>query len=147
MIKGVSYLGNPLERRTMETFYINVPKANGTKKIDKVEEFIKLLQYGKENAIKRNDLTEKCVLAGLIDSETKDKDRAMRKLMHKAKVDYNIKITNDGKGEGYYIPTFKEYRDFVKNNKRESKKAISIFASNKGNKALEEDYRAGRINE
>ena len=34
----------------METFYINVPKANGTKKIDKVEEFIKLLQYGKDNA-------------------------------------------------------------------------------------------------
>ena len=54
MIKGVSYRDNPLERRIMETFYINVPKANGTKKIDKVEEFIKLLQYGKENAIKRN---------------------------------------------------------------------------------------------
>ena len=145
MIKGVSYLGNPLERRMMETFYINVPKANGTKKIDKVEEFIKLLQYGKENAIKRNDLTEKCVLAGLIDSETKDKDRAMRKLMHKAKVDYNIKITNDGKGEGYYIPTFKEYRELAKNNKREDKKAVSIFRSQKGNKQLEEDYKTEGI--
>ena len=131
----------------METFYINVQKANGTKKIDKVEEFIKLLKYGKENAIKRNDLTEKCVLAGLIDSETKDKDRAMRKIMHKAKVDYNIKITNDGKGEGYYIPTFKEYRDLDKNNKREDKRAVSIFRSQKGNKQLEEDYKTERITE
>ena len=45
MIKGVSYRDNPLERRIMETFYINVPKANGTKKIDKVEEFIKSLPF------------------------------------------------------------------------------------------------------
>ena len=131
----------------METYYINVPKAKGVKKVDKVEEFIKLLQYGKENAIKRNDLTEKCVLAGLINNETKDKDRAMRKLMQRAKIDYNIKITNDGKGEGYYIPTFKEYRDLAKNNKREDKKAVSIFRSQKGNKQLEEDYKTERITE
>ena len=129
----------------METYYINVPKANGVKKVDKVEEFIKLLQYGKENAIKRNDLTERCVLAGLIGDETKDKDRAMRKLMQRAKIDYNIKITNDGKGEGYYIPTFKEYRELAKNNKREDKKAVSIFRSQKGNKQLEEDYKTERI--
>ena len=131
----------------METYYINVPKANGVKKVDKVEEFIKLLQYGKENAIKRNDLTEKCVLAGLIGDDTKDKDRAMRKLMQRAKIDYNIKITNDGKGEGYYIPTFKEYRELAKNNKREDKKAVSIFRSQKGNKQLEEDYKTERITE
>ena len=131
----------------METYYINVPKANGVKKVDKVEEFIKLIQYGKENAIKRNDLTEKCVLAGLIGDETKDKDRAMRKLMQRAKIDYNIKITNDGKGEGYYIPTFKEYRELAKNNKREDKKAVSIFRSQKGNKQLEEDYKTERITE
>ena len=131
----------------METYYINVPKANGVKKVDKVEEFIKLLQYGKENAIKRNDLTEKCVLAGLIGDETKDKDRAMRKLMQRAKIDYNIKITNDGKGEGYYIPTFKEYRELAKNNKRDDKKAVSIFRSQKGNKQLEEDYKTERITE
>ena len=144
MIKGLSYPDNP-GKENMETYYINVPKANGVKKVDKVEEFIKLLQYGKENAIKRNDLTEKCVLAGLIGDETKDKDRAMRKLMQRAKIDYNIKITNDGKGEGYYIPTFKEYRELAKNNKREDKKAVSIFRSQKGNKQLEEDYKTERI--
>ena len=67
--------------------------------------------------------------------------------MQRAKIDYNIKITNDGKGEGYYIPTFKEYRELAKNNKREDKKAVSIFRSQKGNKQLEEDYKTERITE
>ena len=131
----------------METFFINTPKANGVKKIDKIEVFISLLGYGKENAIKRADLVERCVGAGIIEKDSKDKDRAMRKLMHRAKMDFNIQITNDGKGEGYYIPTFKESIQLAKNNKREDRKAVSIFAGNKGNKALEEDYRAGRIDE
>lgn len=131
----------------METFFINTPKANGVKKIDKIEVFISLLGYGKENAIKRADLVERCVGAGIIEKDAKDKDRAMRKLMHRAKMDFNIQITNDGKGEGYYIPTFKESIQLAKNNKREDRKAVSIFAGNKGNKALEEDYRAGRIDE
>lgn len=131
----------------METFFVNTPKANGVKKIDKIEVFISLLGYGKENAIKRADLTNRCVDAGIIEKDVKDKDRAMRKLMHRAKMDFNIQITNDGKGEGYYIPTFKESIQLAKNNKREDRKAVSIFAGNKGNKALEEDYRAGRIDE
>ena len=131
----------------METFFINTPKANGVKKIDKIEVFTSILGYGKENAIKRADLVERCVGAGIIEKDIKDKDRAMRKLMHRAKMDFNIQITNDGKGEGYYIPTFKESIQLAKNNKREDRKAVSIFAGNKGNKALEEDYRAGRIDE
>lgn len=131
----------------METFFINTPKANGVKKIDKIEVFISLLGYGKENAIKRADLVERCVGAGIIEKDAKDKDRAMRKFMNRAKMDFNIQITNDGKGEGYYIPTFKESIQLAKNNKREDRKAVSIFAGNKGNKALEEDYRAGRIDE
>ena len=131
----------------METFFINTPKANGVKKIDKIEVFISLLGYGKENAIKRADLVDRCVGAGIIEKNVKDKDRAMRKFMHRAKMDFNIQITNDGKGEGYYIPTLKESIQLAKNNKREDRKAVSIFAGNKGNKALEEDYRAGRIDE
>ena len=131
----------------METFFINTPKANGVKKIDKIEVFIRLLGYGKENAITRADLVDRCVGAGIIEKNVKDKDRAMRKFMHRAKMDFNIQITNDGKGEGYYIPTLKESIQLAKNNKREDRKAVSIFAGNKGNKALEEDYRAGRIDE
>ena len=71
----------------------------------------------------------------------------MRKLMARAKIDFNIQITNDGKGEGYYIPTFRESIQLAKNNKREDRKAVSIFAGNKGNKALAEDYRNERIKE
>lgn len=131
----------------METYYINVPKAKGTYKPDKVEIFISLLKYGRENAVKRDDLTMMCVGAGLININTKDKDRAMRKLLARARCDFNIKITNDGKGGGYYLPTAKESIQLAKNNKREDKKAVSIFRSHKGNKALEEDYKTGRIDE
>ena len=124
---------------------MNVPKANGTSKPDKVEIFIGLFIPGKENAIKRNDLTQKCVEAGLINPDTVDKDRVMRNLLARAKLDYNIKITNDGDGEGYYIPTPKESMQLARNNKREDKKAVSIFRNNKGNKALSEDFRTERI--
>lgn len=129
----------------METFYLNVPKANGTSKPDKIEIFIGLFTPGKENAIKRGDLTQKCVDVGLINPDTVDKDRVMRKLLARAKLDYNIKITNDGDGEGYYIPTPKESMQLARNNKREDKKAVSILRNNNGNKALSEDYKAERI--
>lgn len=131
----------------METYFVNVPRAKGIKRPDKVEIFVGLLGYGKENGIKRDELTMMCVGAGLIDKETKDKDRAMRKLLARARCDYNIKITNDGKGGGYYLPTAKESIQLAKNNKREDKKAVSIFRNHKGNKALEEDYRTERIKE
>lgn len=121
------------ERRRMETDYIYVPKAKGTRKTDKVEIFIGLFTPGKENAIKRDELTRRCVDAGLINPDAVDKDRLMRKLLARAKVDYNIKITNDGDGEGYYLPTLKE--------------SMQLARNNKGNKALSEDYKAGRLNE
>lgn len=131
----------------METDYIYVPKVKGTRKPDKVEIFIGLFTPGKEHAIKRDELTQRCVGVGLINPNAVDKDRVMRKLLARAKVDYNIKITNDGDGEGYYLPTFKESMQLARNNKREDKKAVSIFRNNKGNKALSEDYKAGRLNE
>lgn len=129
----------------METFHVYVPK--GKSKPDKIEILVGLFTPGKENAIKRNELTQKCVEAGLIRPTVKDKDRAMRNLLRRAKIDYSIKITNDAKGEGYYIPTQKESIQLAKNNNREDKKARSIFYGNKGNKALSEDYKAGRLHE
>ena len=131
----------------MKTYFINVPRAKGIKRPDKVEVFVSLLGYGSENAVKREDLIMMCVGAGLIDKDTIDKDRSMRKLLARARCDYNIKITNDGKGGGYYLPTPKESIQLAKNNKREDKKAVSIFRNHKGNKALEEDYRTERIKE
>ena len=146
MIRGFLSWITP-RKENMETYFVNVPRAKGIKRPDKVEIFVGLLGYGKENAIKRDELTMMCVGAGLIDKDTKDKDRAMRKLLARARCDYNIKITNDGKGGGYYLPTAKESIQLAKNNKREDKKAVSIFRNHKGNKALEEDYRIGRIDE
>ena len=131
----------------MKTDFIYVPKAKGTRKPDKVEIFIGLFTPGKENAIKRDELTQRCVGAGLINPNAVDKYRAMRKLLERAKVDFNIKITNDGNGEGYYIPTPKESMQLARNNRRERKKRNSSYRNNKGNEALEADYKAGRLNE
>lgn len=129
----------------MGSFYINKPVAKGSHIPDKVDVFIGLFTPGKENAIKREELTQRCVGAGLIGSDVKDKDRAMRNLIAVVKRDYNVKITNDGDGEGYYIPTSKESVQLARNIKREDKKAISTFRNNKGNKALYEDYKCGRV--
>lgn len=131
----------------MNTFYINQPVAKGKGLPDKIDCFVGLFTPGKENAIKRDELTQRCVGAGLIGIDVKDKDRAMRNLLARVKVDYNIQITNDGDGEGYYIPTFKESVQLARNNKREDKKAFSTLKGNKGNKALYEDYQHGRIEE
>lgn len=131
----------------MNTFYINKPLANGKSLPDKIDVFVGLFTPGKENAIKRDELTQRCVGAGLIGIDVKDKDRAMRNLLARVKVDYNVQITNDGDGEGYYIPTLKESVQLARNNKREDKKAFSTLKGNKGNKALYEDYQHGRIEE
>lgn len=131
----------------MQSFYINKPIANGSHVPDRIDTFIGLFTPGKGNAIKRDELTQRCVGAGLIGNDVKDKDRAMRNLIARVKVDYNVRITNDGDGEGYYIPTLKESVQLARNNKREDRKAISTLRNNKGNKALYEDYQHGRIEE
>ena len=137
------------ERRRMEKFHIYTPVAKGKPKPDKIDIFMSFFTPGKENAIKRDDLTQKCVDAGLVnkDSSKENQDRAMRKLIERAKVDYKFCITNDGKGEGYYIPTPKDAVRLARNNKREDKKAISTFRSTKVNKALTEDFKYGRVGE
>ena len=131
----------------METFHIYQPIAKGKPKPDKIDIFMSLFTPGKENAIKREDLPQKCVDAGLIGVDVVDKDRAARKLIERAKIDYKFCITNDGDGEGYYIPTPEEAARLARNNKREDKKAISTFRSTKVNKALAEDFKYGRVGE
>lgn len=131
----------------MQTFHIYQPVAHGKPKIDKVDIFISLVPIGKENAIKRSVLVDKCVEAGIINASSKqeNQDRAMRNLMRKAKVDYKVSITNDGDGKGYYRPTMKEMRSLDKNNKRMDKHAISTFGGSKVNKALAEDFKHERM--
>lgn len=129
----------------METFQIYTPVAKGKPKMDKIEAFANLLGFGSENAIKRPDLVVKCVEAGLISPDAVDKDRAMRNLLEKVRREYVI--LNDGAGQGYYRPTQKELVSLARSNKRENSRAIKVFSSTKKAKALEEDYKHGRLEE
>lgn len=132
----------------METFYIYTPKATGNRSPDKIEILVSFIKYGKENAIKREDLTKKCVEAGIISSKDElNQDRAMRRLLNRARVDYNISITNDGDGKGYYRPTKSDLKLLSRNNNTSKKKAISSFVGNKVNVAMEDDFRHGRKEE
>ena len=132
----------------METFYIYTPKATGNRSPDKIEILVSFIKYGKENAIKREDLTKKCVEAGIISSKDElNQDRAMRRLLNRARVDYNISITNDGDGKGYYRPTKSDLKLLSRNNNTSKKKAISSFVGNKVNVAMEDDFRHGRMEE
>ena len=127
----------------MDRFHIYVPQAKGQPKVDKIEVFMSFFIPGKENAIKRDELTQKCVAAGLIAEDTVDKDRAMRNLLKRAKMDYSI--TNDGDGMGYYTPTPEETASLIRNHNRERKKGISTLAGEKYNGAMIEDCIHGRI--
>lgn len=127
----------------MENFHIHQPVAKGKPKVDKIDIFIGLLGFGKENAVKRDDLTARCVEVGLISKDTKDKDRSMRNLLKRAKIDYNI--TNDADGEGYYRPTKREEKQFEQNHNRERKKGISTLVGEKYNGAAIEDFKHGRM--
>lgn len=131
----------------VETYTMWVPLTKGTKKVDKIEVFAELIPKGKENAIKRSDLVDKCIEAGLIkaDSARDNQDRVMRRLLQRAKMDYSI--TNNGDGSGYYRPSKEDYQNLRKNNNRENKKAISTLGGLKTNKAIAEDYRVGRLDE
>ena len=132
----------------METFYIYTPKATGNRSPDKIEILVSFIKYGKENAIKREDLTKKCVESGIISSKDEDnQDRAMRRLLNRARVDYSISITNDGDGKGYYRPTKSDLKLLSRNNNTSKKKAISSFVGNKVNVAMEDDFRHGRKEE
>ena len=127
----------------MKKFEMLVPVAKGKPERDIIEEFMRLIDYGSENAISRKLLVQKCVAAGLIDKDLKDKDRAMRNMMSKAKIDYAI--CNIGKGYFRPTPRDKPYIDrFVA---EREKQARSIFKSIASVKKIQADIKAGRINE
>ena len=106
------------------------------------EGIVCLIPFGKENAISRQDLVGRCLVAGLIE-EGNSADRAMRRLLAKARFDYAI--LNDQDGKGYYRPTKDDYDELRKHLAREQKRARTMFASLKVESALLEDFRTGRI--
>lgn len=128
----------------MEKFVMYVPKAQGVEpQRDIVEEFMNLIPYGNENAIKRKILVQKCKANGLIDVDLKDPDRAMRLLLDRAKIDYAVCNI----GQGYFRPTVKDKPHidrFVAERKRQ---AISILDGIKPVEKLQADIRSGRLTE
>ena len=125
----------------MDNFYIYQKKATGNSESE--ISIVDLIPVGKPNAIKREVLMLMCIEHGLIAESIVDKDRKMRKLIEKAKLDYSI--TNDCDGAGYYHPPREEQKQLSRNNKREDRRAIATFRGTKVSKALEADYKAGRM--
>ena len=127
----------------METFTVSVPKV--THEVKPKITIADLIPEGRENAISRAMLTAKCVRHGLVDKNTKDKDRAMRSLINKARIDYTI--LNISNGDGYYRPTHDDLLDLRRYIRQEENRGISIFKNLGNARKLYADLKAGRLNE
>lgn len=106
---------------------------------------IELIPVGYDNAISRAQLTRLCDEFGLIDADVVDKDRAMRSLLSKAKLDWAILSREDG---GYYQPDIKKAEDVDHLRhwvEREDKRAKAIFMAVKKAKAVLDDANHGRF--
>lgn len=127
----------------MENSFIYTPKTNH--EVKEVITIADLIPEGRENAISRAMLTAKCVKNGLIDNKTKDKDRAMRNLVKKARIDWTILNLSDG--DGYYRPTHEDLLELRRYIRQEERRGISVFKNIQNAKKLYEDLKAGRLNE
>lgn len=123
----------------MEKFHIYQKQATG-KPITTVAD---LIPVGRENAISRKALVSLCVAHGLIDDSIKDKDRAMRALVQKARIDYVI--LNLSNGDGYYRVSKDDMQDLQRYIRQEEKRAKASFKNLKKARALYEDFKYGRI--
>lgn len=103
-----------------------------------------LIPLGRDNAISRRRLAQLCVENGLIDDSVYFKDRAMRKLIEKDRMDFVI-LNRRGNDGGYYRPTHEDMLDLQRYIRQEEKRAIAIFRNIKMARALYEDYRHERI--
>lgn len=124
----------------METFYID------TKRVERSPtqiSIVDLIPVGRENAISRNSLIEKCVVFGLIDRAKSDKDREMRRLVQKARNDYTILNLSDG--NGYYRVSINDLQDLQRYIRQEDSRAKAAFRNHDLAKKLYEDYKHGRM--
>ena len=104
-----------------------------------------LIPIGRNNAISRNALIEKCVVFGLIDRNASDKDREMRRLLQKARLDCTILNLSDG--NGYYIVSREDLQDLQRYIKQEDSRAKASFRNHTLATKLYDDYQSGRIQE
>ena len=116
----------------METF--NVYVKQGTGAADRIG-VADLIPEGRENAISREMLLEKCKAYGLCSS-----DRAMRKMIESEKTDYVILAREEG---GYYRPTHEDMLDLNRYIRQEKHRAMSILKNLKKALCLYEDYKRG----
>ena len=100
-----------------------------------------LIPQGSTNAVGRKYLITQCVAAGLIDEETKDKERVLRLLIQDARKD-NV-ICNAG--YGYFLPTKDDIAEVRHDILRKEFMAQNIFASIRQSRNLLADLEAGRI--
>lgn len=131
-----------IQESKMERFYIYQP--NGTPQSQE-HAIVDYIPVGRDNAISRASLLYRCVRDGLISGELKPtgQDRAMRKLIEKARVDYTI--LNLSNGKGYYRVSLDDLQDLQRYIRQEEKRAKSTFKNISMAKKLYEDYKAGRI--
>lgn len=122
----------------MQKFSIYTKLAKGH-----VITIIDLIPVGRDNAISRQLLVEKCVSSGLVPSEAVDKDRMMRKLLEKARLDCTI--LNISNGNGYYRVSREDLQDLQRYIRQEDNRAKAAFRNHTLAKKLYEDYKAGRI--
>ena len=127
----------------MQEDYIYTPKINH--EVKEVITIADLIPEGRENAISRAILTEKCVANGLIDGNVKDKDRRRRNLVKKARIDWTILNLSDG--DGYYRPTHDDLLDLRRYIRQEENRGKAVFKNIQNAKKLYEDLKAGRLNE
>lgn len=126
----------------MERFNIYQKKAAGNN--NPQINIAMLIPQGRDNFVSRFELTKQCLEKGLIDSNSHDPDRAMRKLLEIARRDYVILNRSGG---GYYRPTKDELKELQKYIRQEENRAKAVFSNLKMAKALYEDLKAGRLDE
>lgn len=106
---------------------------------------IDLIPVGKENAIKREQLTRLCFQYGLI-ADVKDKDRAMRELIGEARKEHSI--INMSHGDGYYQPRKDSKEEMAELNafiRQEERRGINSIRRVGVAKATYEDFIRGRF--
>ena len=128
----------------MEHFAVYMPKATPTPPAITI---IDLIPVGRDNAISRDYLVTLCVQKGLVDQKLRpeSRDRAMRQLLEKARLDYTV--LNLSRGEGYYRPSRDDLQDLQRYIRQEENRAKSTFRNISNAKALYEDYKRGRLTE
>lgn len=126
----------------MDKFAVYTPKVTPTPMAITI---IDLIPIGRENAVSREYLVTRCVETGLVvdNKKLESKDRAMRRLLEHARIDYTILNLSDG--EGYYRPSREDLQDLQRYIRQEESRGKATFRNIANAKALYEDFRRGRV--